>query len=79
MHVEELPPWPAELPRQIAAVRDLVTSNGRSETAWSVERAAKAFKRARKKEVESVLDSLAALGIVIAFDTPEGKRWRAAA
>ena len=77
--IEALPPWPSELPKQIAAVRDLVTSNGGGESVWSVERAAKAFKRARKKEVESVLDSLAALGIVIAFDTPKGKRWRAAA
>jgi len=77
--VKALPAWPSELPKQIAAVRDLVTSNGGSEGVWSVERAAKAFKRARKREVESVLDSLAALGIVIAFDTPEGKRWRATA
>jgi hypothetical protein len=73
---KDLPAWPAELPQQIAAVRDLVTAKG--EEPWSVERTARAFKRARRKDVESVLDSLSALGIVIAFVTPEGKRWRAA-
>lgn len=69
--------WPKELPQQIAAVRDLLTGNGRAQTSWSVETTARAFKGSRRKEVESVLDSLAALGLVIAFDTPEGKRWRA--
>jgi hypothetical protein len=43
------------------------------------ERAAAAFKGSRKKEVESILESLAALGLLIAFDTAGGKRWRAVA
>jgi len=59
--------WPGELPKQIAAIRDLASANG-------VEKVG-----SRKKEVESILESLAALGLLIAFDTPEGKRWRAAA
>lgn len=71
--------WPKELPNQIAAVRDLVTTDGRIEEGWSVDRVARAFKGARKKEIESVLDSLAALGILISFATAEGKRWRAVA
>jgi hypothetical protein len=71
--------WPKELPNQIAAVRDLVTTDGRIHEGWSVDRVARAFKGARKKEVESVLDSLAALGILISFGTAEGKRWRAVA
>ncbi len=70
--------WPKELPKQIAAVRDLVTTDGRAQKVWSVDLAASAFKGARKREVESVLESLAALGILISFETAEGKRWRAA-
>lgn len=70
--------WPKELPRQIAAVRDLIASDGGPQKIWSVEMAASTFRKARKREVESVLDSLTALGILIAFDTPHGKRWRAA-
>src|SRR5207245_4340560 len=50
------------LPKQIAAVRDLVTTDGGVYNAWSVERVGKAFKGARKKEIESVLDSLTARG-----------------
>jgi hypothetical protein len=71
--------WPTELPKQIAVVRDLVTTDGRIHEGWSVDRVAQTFKGARKKEIESVLDSLAALGLLIAFETPQGKRWRPAA
>lgn len=66
--------WPKELPQQIAAIRDLVGTNGE---VWSVELASRQFKGARKKEIESVLDSLAALGLLISFETPQGRRWRA--
>ncbi len=61
-----------------SAVRDLVTTDGRAQKVWSVDLAASSFKGARKREVESVLESLAALGILISFETAEGKRWRAA-
>lgn len=70
--------WPRELPKQIAALRDLVATNGGAQKVWSVEEAAAELKGSRKKEVESILDSLAALGLLIAFETSEGKRWRAA-
>lgn len=70
--------WPKELQGQVAAIRDLVAANGGAQRIWSVDEAARVFKGARKREVESVLDALAALGLVIAFQTDEGRRWRAA-
>jgi hypothetical protein len=64
-------PWPKRLPEQVSAIRSLL--GGRT---WDVEQVARTFKGARRKEVESVLDSLAALGLAVAFDAPEGRRWR---
>jgi hypothetical protein len=65
--------WPASLPERIAAVRDVVM---RSTRAWDVDSVAKSFKRARKSDVEAVLESLAALGLLLAYDLPDGRRWR---
>ena len=70
--------WPDELPKQIAAVRDLITTNGGTRRVWSVESTAQSFRKAKRKQVESVLESLAALGLLVSFDTAGGKRWRAA-
>lgn len=64
--------WPRGLPEQFSAVRDLLSGG----SAWGVEHVARSFKGARRREVESVLDSLFALGIAVAYETPEGKRWR---
>ena len=66
--------WPKKLPEQIAAVRDLV---GKGATEWTVADVAAAFKGARKVDVEEVLDSLAALGILAAFETRRTRRWKA--
>ncbi|HEY5611623.1 MAG TPA: hypothetical protein VIL97_10470, partial [Thermoanaerobaculia bacterium] len=76
--IKEKPEWPKELPYQIAAVRDLVASGAPSGDGWSADAAAKAFKGARKKEIESILDSLAALGHLIAYETSSGRRWKSA-
>ena len=66
-------PWPKDLPSQIAAVRDLITTNP-TET-WTLDRTAKAFKGAKRTQVQSVLDSLAALGLLVSFgDDP--RHWR---
>jgi hypothetical protein len=62
-----------------AAIRNLIATSGGAQQRWTIGRAAAAFKGSRKKEVESVLDSLAALGLLISFDTGEGKCWRATA
>lgn len=70
--------WPKELREQVAAVRDLVTSDARAARSWTSEDVARAFKSSRRNDVASVLEALAALGILLAFDTAEGRRWRAA-
>lgn len=67
--------WPDTLPAQIAAVRDLVNATHGHVTADHV---AHAFKGAKKKELAGVLDSLAALGLILAYDAPAGRRWRRA-
>jgi hypothetical protein len=63
--------WPKKLPERVAAVRSLLGSQ-----TWDAEQMARMFKGARRDQVEGALDTLAALGLAMAFDTPEGRRWR---
>jgi hypothetical protein len=78
---EEAPPpskvkaWPKKIADQIAAVRDRVAAPGK---VFSVESVAAAFKGAKRKDVEGILDGFAALGVLSAFQTAKGRRWRAA-
>jgi hypothetical protein len=65
--------WPSKLPAQIALVRSLVTQG---DVSWSAEEAASQFKGARRDTVESVLDSLAALGLLVAYDANGTRRWK---
>ena len=44
--------------------------------AWSVEMVAGAFKGANKGDVEEVLDSLAALGILAGYEAGGARRWK---
>jgi hypothetical protein len=67
-------PWPKELPLQIAAIRDLV---GNTAESWTLDRAARAFKGAKRTQVQSVLDSLAALGLLVTFGDGTERQWRA--
>jgi len=69
-------PWPKDPPAQIAAVRDLITGNP-NET-WTLDRTAKSFKGAKRTQVESVLESLAALGLLVIFAEGNGREWRTA-
>ncbi len=64
-----LQPWPEELPGQLAAVRDLLAARPR---AWSLEGLSRAFSGARRKELATVLETLSALGLALAFEE-EGK------
>jgi hypothetical protein len=64
-------PWPKKLPERVAAIRSLL--GGRT---WDVEQVARMFKGARRDHVEGVLETLAALGLAVVFDTSEGRRWR---
>jgi hypothetical protein len=66
--------WPKKLPAQIAAVRDLFRVTTR---ALRVDDVTRAFKGAKKKDVEAVLDSLTALGLLTVFDSEGSRRWRA--
>jgi hypothetical protein len=68
-------PWPKKLAEQIAALRDLVTTGSR---AWSVHEVAQGFARAPRADVEEILDSFAALGLMVAYETERGRRWRVA-
>lgn len=39
---------------------------------------ASSFKKAPRKQVETTLETLAALGLAVGYDTPEGRRFRTA-
>ncbi|HYO75697.1 MAG TPA: DNA methyltransferase, partial [Thermoanaerobaculia bacterium] len=69
--------WPKELPAQIAAVRELVA--GAATQTWSAERTARAVKGARRTQVEAVLESLSALGLLIAIGEGDDRQWKSAA
>jgi hypothetical protein len=68
--------WPKKLSDQVAAVRDLIT---RGSTEWSGADVVAALKGATEIEVVEVLDSLTALGLLVTYELPEGRRWRSAA
>jgi hypothetical protein len=67
--------WPKKLPERIAAVRDLVAG---SRGAWTLAQAVAAFGGAKKGDVATVLESLSALGIVVAYEAAGETRYRAA-
>lgn len=75
---KDVPQWPKQLREQVSAVRDLIVQQGRTTSALSVPEIAHAFKGAKRSEIEAVLEALAALGLVLGFETPTGRRWRAA-
>jgi hypothetical protein len=65
--------WPKALPERIAAVRDLMA---RGASARSLAAVTASFAKAKPKDVESVLESLSSLGLLVAFDGPEGRLWQ---
>ena len=67
-------PWPKKLPAQIAAIRDFFRGTNR---ALRLDDVTRAFKGAKKADVEAVLDSLTALGLLTVFDSEGSRRWRA--
>jgi len=68
--------WPAKnLPAQIAAVRDLIQN---SNAAWTAETVARSFKNAQVKSVQPVLESLAAIGLLVSFKKGGEQYWKAA-
>jgi hypothetical protein len=69
--------WPKRLADQIAAVRDLVTATAGS--TWSTAQVAAAFKGAGPKSVEPVLESLAALGLIVVYEADGNTIWKSGA
>ncbi|MHB9001112.1 MAG: class I SAM-dependent DNA methyltransferase [Thermoanaerobaculia bacterium] len=67
--------WPEELPQQIAAVRDFLARGAPVTTRHVVT----AFKGAKRKNVESVLDSLAALGLAMPLQSGNDTKWHSVA
>jgi hypothetical protein len=65
--------WPKKLPDQIAAIRDLVT---KTQSDWTLEQVIGSFKGSKRPDVEAVLDSLAALGLVVGFEQKGSRRWK---
>lgn len=65
--------WPKSLSERVAAVRAVLEG---SSDALDREAVASSFKGARRADVGEILESLAALGLVVALDTPDGRRWQ---
>ncbi len=66
-------PWPKKLPEQITAIRDLVTPGAE----WSAQSAANTFKAAKVDQVHEVMESLAALGMLIELEGTALPSWTA--
>ena len=67
--------WPKKLPEQIAAVRDLLLGQT---SAWTAKQVAKQFKGTKLKDLELVLESLTALGLLVAFQPNGEMQWKPA-
>jgi acyl-CoA reductase-like NAD-dependent aldehyde dehydrogenase len=72
------PAWPKKLAEQIAAIRDLVARTHGKQDAWTVDKVCAAFKGAKKSDVEEVLESLEALGLLTGYTHKSTRRWKAA-
>ncbi|MCG3195523.1 MAG: hypothetical protein DIJKHBIC_04806 [Thermoanaerobaculia bacterium] len=72
-HATEVKPaeWPKRLPDRITAVRNLVF-DGRT---WALDQVAASFTDAKASEVETVLESLVALGLLAEVHGEGGRGW----
>lgn len=64
-------PWPKALPERIAAVRDLLQLGGD----WNLAKVRAAFSGAKPKELTTILESLATLGLLRRVEMTEGPIW----
>ncbi len=71
--VERPQPWPTTLPLRIGAVRDLLRQGGAPTFAMI----RTSFAGAKPKELQGILDSLAALGLAVSHEEPDGRKWTA--
>ncbi len=68
--------WPKKVAEQVAVVRDVVVKSARE---WTATQAANTFKGAKAKDVEDVMDALAAGGVLAGYGDGRGRMWRAVA
>ena len=66
-------PWPKTLPLRIGAVRDLLRQGGRR----TLDEVRGSFVGAKPKELQGILDSLAALGLAVSHEEDGGRTWTA--
>lgn len=67
-------PWPKRLAEQVSSVRDLLQG---SVGGWNAAHVATAFKNAKRGDVEPVLESLVALGVLVSYEASGERRWKA--
>jgi hypothetical protein len=68
------PEWPATFPDQLLALRSVMYS---SVAPWTLKTLAREFRGAKRKQIETALESLEALGIVVSHGEGDGKMWTA--
>lgn len=68
--------WPKKLLERVAAVRNFLAQDGAASR--TTEEVARAFVRAKRTEVEEVLQGLSALGLAVSFTVGDERRWRSA-
>ncbi|MCA9638048.1 MAG: hypothetical protein KC420_18595, partial [Myxococcales bacterium] len=67
--------WPKAFPERVALVRDVVLASAADAT-FSVEEVARRFKRAKRDDVQAILETFVALGRLVSFEDPRGdRRW----
>jgi hypothetical protein len=66
--------WPMRLRERIGAVRAMLVGGL---VAWTVEEVSQNFTRAKRADVEDVLNALTALGLAVSFEVDGVRRWRA--
>jgi hypothetical protein len=64
-------PWPKKMSEQVKEVRTLLAKGG----VWSLPQVARSFSKAKATDVEDVLDSLQALGVVLTQGEEKEQRW----
>jgi hypothetical protein len=68
-------PRPKAFPERVALVRDVVLASA-SDATFSVEEVASRFTRAKRDDVQAILDTFVALGRLVTFEDPSGaRRW----
>jgi hypothetical protein len=65
--------WPKKMAEQVGVVRDLVAKSGGE---WTATQGAAAFKGAKAKDVEEVLDALVAVGVLAGYGEGKRRKWR---